>query len=88
MSELKIPKGNTALEGFATTLNNLDDNLGKTGDRCFHIGSWGGCGPDCAAFVDGECPEPQELDKQDIINEHGEEVAEEIFNLYSETWED
>ena len=79
-------EGNTTLEAFATTVNNRDDNLGKTGDRCFHIGICGGCGVTCAAFVDGECPEPQELDKQDVIAEYGEEEAKGILKLYKGAW--
>lgn len=74
---------NDALEFFATTVNDLDDNLPKGRGRCFDIGSWGGCGVTCAAFVDGECGEPQEISKDDIIEEHGEEEAIKIMGRYS-----
>ena len=42
----------------------------------------GGCGVNCAAFLDGECNEPQEISKQDLIDEHGEEDAKTIFAMY------
>lgn len=73
---------NTELENFATTMNNLDNRLPKGTSRCFNIGSWGGCGVTCAAFIDGECSEPQEIDKDDIITEHGIDDAEIICSKY------
>lgn len=73
---------NDALESFAFTINDLDPRLPKGRSRCFDIGSFGGCGVTCAAFIDGECSEPQEIAKQDIIDEHGEEEAEIIFSRY------
>lgn len=81
-------KRNDGLEVFASTVNDLDDQLPKGRSRCFDIGSWGGCGVNCAAFIDGECGEPQEVDRQDVIDEHGEEDAESIFNLYECFYED
>lgn len=73
---------NDGLEILASTLNDLDDRLPKGRSRCFDIGQWGGCGVTCAAFLDGECQEPQEISKADIIDEHGEEDAKGIFALY------
>lgn len=73
---------NEILEAVASTINDLDRHLPKGRSRCFDIGSFGGCGVMCGAFVDGECPEPQEITKQEIIEEHGEEDAEIIFSLY------
>jgi hypothetical protein len=70
------------LEVIAYTLNNLDQGLPKGRSRCFDIGIWGGCGACCPAFVDGECGEPQEIDRAGVIDEHGEEKAKEIFELY------
>jgi hypothetical protein len=32
-----------------------------TGDPCFHIGMDGGCGCTCPVYLNGECPEPDEL---------------------------
>lgn len=74
---------NDGLEFFASTVNDLDDHLPKGRGRCFDIGSWGGCGVTCPAFMDGECSEPQEIAAQDIIDEHGEEEAQEIFGRYT-----
>ena len=74
-------KKNTNLEEFARTINDLDDGLPKSRGRCFDIGIWGGCGPNCAAFLDGECDEPQEMSVEDILNEYGEE-SQEVFELY------
>ena len=63
------------LESFGRTVNDLDDRLPKGRGRCFDIGIWGGCGVSCPAFIDGGCDEPQEIDKQDIIDEHGDDAA-------------
>ena len=71
-----------SLEGFGRTINDLDDRLPKGRGRCFDIGIWGGCGVSCPAFVDGECDEPQEIDKQDIVDEHGENDAALICSKY------
>lgn len=30
---------------------------------CFNVGISGGCGPDCFVYENGECPEPQEIEK-------------------------
>ncbi|GHA65946.1 hypothetical protein GCM10009007_02980 [Formosimonas limnophila] len=70
------------LEVFARSMNDLDDHLPKSRGRCFDIGSWGGCGINCAAFIDGECEEPQEIDISNLSEEHGEEEAERIIKLY------
>ncbi len=75
-------KAQRDLENFATTVNNRDDRLGKTGDRCFHIGIWGGCGLRCASFCDGECKEPYEFDYKDILEEFNEEELIEILEYY------
>jgi hypothetical protein len=50
--------------------------------RCFNIGMWGGCGVNCEAFIDGECEQPEEISKEEIIDEHGEEAARDIFEYY------
>lgn len=73
---------NYGLEVFASTVNDFDDRLPKGRSRCFDIGQWGGCGVYCAAFFDGECPEPQEIKKDDIIDAYGHEQAEKIINQY------
>jgi len=70
------------LEAFGATVNDRDDRLPKSRGRCFDIGIWGGCGVTCPAFVDGECGEPQEFTKKEIIDEHGIEDAQEIFEHY------
>ncbi len=77
----------TMLENFGRTVNDLDDRLPKSRGRCFDIGSWGGCGESCGAFLDGECEIPGEIPLSDIIKEHGKEEAETIINKYSkDTW--
>lgn len=82
-----MPKAQYALEGFARTVNDMDDRLPKGRSRCFDIGIWGGCGTGCAAFVDGECEEPQEIDYIYMVEDHGEEGASEIASRYPEnTW--
>lgn len=73
-----------ALEELATNLNDLDDRLPVGRSRCFDIGTWGGCGSSCAAFVDGECEEPQEIDYIYMVEDHGEEGAAEIKSRYPE----
>lgn len=71
-----------ALADFAGTVNDRDDRLPKGRGICFDVGTWGGCGPLCPAFVDGDCEEPQEISPQEIIDEHGVEDAQEIMSLY------
>jgi hypothetical protein len=74
-------KTNGALEIFAVNINDMASDLPKGRGRCFDIGSWGGCGVSCGAFADGECTEPQEIDAQDVRDEHGDEAVD-IFNRY------
>lgn len=82
-----MPQAQYGLEQFGRTLNDLDDRLPKGRSRCFDIGILGGCGADCAAFVDGECDEPQEIDYIYMVEDHGEEGAAEIKSRYPEgTW--
>lgn len=69
-------------EELASALLDLDPRLPKSRGRCFDIGMWGGCGPACGAFQDGECPEPQEIGKMDVIAELGEEDATAVFEKY------
>lgn len=75
-------KADRYLEFRASTVNDRDDRLPKGRGRCFDIGTWGGCGVTCAAFVDGECTEPQEISREDVESEHGEENAEIICSRY------
>lgn len=75
-------KAQRAFEGFATTLNEMDAGLSKTGDRCFHIGIWGGCGLRCAAFCDGECIEPYEFDLEDLKKEFDDLELHELLSYY------
>lgn len=77
-------KGNETFEAFARTLNDLDPHYPKGRTRCFDIGIWGGCGPSCAAYVDGECGVPEEMDSQSVIGEYGEEEAAMIFAKYKQ----
>lgn len=65
-------KAKHALETFGVTVGE---------SRCFDIGIRGGCGVNCPAFLDGECDEPQEISKQEVIDEHGEK-ADEVLELY------
>lgn len=82
-----MTKAQYALEGLGRTINDLDDRLPKGRSRCFDIGTWGGCSPSCAAFVDGECEEPQEIDYIYMVEDHGEDGAAEIAGRYPEgTW--
>jgi hypothetical protein len=69
------------LEAFAFTVNDNDKHLPKSRDRCFDVGIWGGCGATCPVFVDGECEEPQEITKKEVIDEQGKD-AELIFQKY------
>lgn len=71
------------LEAFSRTVNDLDDRMPKGRSRCFDIGISGGCGVYCPAFLDGECGEPQEIPSQEIIEAHGQEDAQEVFELYA-----
>lgn len=75
-------KNYEGLDVFARTVNDLDPRLPKGRGRCFDIGTWGGCGVTCPAFIDGECGEPQEIKKQDVIDEHGEDDARPILEQY------
>lgn len=75
-------KAERDFEGFARAVNDLDNGMPNSRSRCTDIGMWGGCGVLCAAFVDGDCEEPQEISKQEIIDEHGEEDAQKIFDKY------
>jgi hypothetical protein len=72
------------LETFATTVNDLGKRLPKGRGRCFDIGTWGGCGVNCPAFIDGECEEPQEISKKEIVEEHGEDGLLKLQELYGE----
>lgn len=74
--------GNKNLEAFANICNDHDNRLPKGMSRCYNIGMWGGCGVSCTAFVDGECEEPQEIKKQDIIDEYGVDGASVICDKY------
>lgn len=70
------------LEAFGRTVNDMDNRLPKGRGRCFDIGTWGGCGVNCPAFLEGECEEPQEISKEEIELEHGKEDAELIYLKY------
>ncbi len=72
---------NDGIEAFGRTVNDSDRGMPKGRSRCFDIGIWGGCGVICPAFLDGECEEPQEIPKQEVIDEHGED-AEKVLRLY------
>lgn len=73
---------NDKIEAFGRELNDLDDRLPKGRSRCFDIGILGGCGVTCPAFIDGECEEPQEIPRQEVIDEHGDDLANDIFMKY------
>lgn len=75
-------KAQHRFEAFATTVNDLDDRLPKSRGRCFDIGQWGGCGLRCAAFIDGECEEPQEFSIKDLEDEFTKEEVEELKDMY------
>jgi len=85
-------KAERVREKFLTALNEFDDGLmktgdrcfhiGKTGDRCFHIGIGGECGLRFAAFCDGECQRPYEFELTDIMEEFYDEELLEIYNMY------
>jgi hypothetical protein len=68
---------------FLCKLNNDNEPLLPKGrGRCFNIGSGGGCGVECPAFLDGECTEPQEFELSEIIEAHGE-YASIILSKYN-----
>ena len=71
-----------ALESFAVTVNDMNPRLPVGRSRCFDIGTWGGCGVTCPAFVGGECGEPQEIEAKYIIEEHGVVDAIAIMKQY------
>jgi len=71
------------VEVFGRTINDLDNRLPKGRSRCFDIGISGGCGATCAAFYDGECDEPHEIDPKDIIDTYDIDVAVEVMGRYS-----
>lgn len=73
--------GNQVHEFYASIINDRDDRLPNGRSRCFDIGSTGGCGVTCAAFVDGECSEPQEITSEDVTDEYGEDAFD-IFARY------
>lgn len=75
-------KAERAREEWLTELNEVNPRLMITSDRCFHIGSGGGCGLRCAAFCDGECSEPYEFDVKDIREEFTTEEFAEICGYY------
>ena len=81
-----MAEGNTVLEAFGATINDMCDNLPKSRGRCFDIGIWGGCGETCAAFVDGECENACDIDKRSLIEEYGENEAQEIMEKYGDTF--
>lgn len=82
-----VLKAQYALEAFSRQINDIDDRYPKGRSRCFDIGIGGGCGSLCAAFVDGECDEPQEIDYIYMVEDHGEDGAAEIAAKYPEnTW--
>lgn len=70
------------LEEFASTTNDLDNRLPKSRGRCFDIGIWGGCGPRCPVFCEGECEIPEEMDIEYMRNEYDENEFLEIIELY------
>lgn len=55
--------------------------LGMSG--CEVVGINGGCGATCPVFKVGECGEPQEFDKEFLIDELGQEEAEEVMEYYA-----
>lgn len=63
---------------FASTINDLNDNLPKSRGDCFDYGSWYGCNKDCPQFLRGECENVTDvlelIDKNDI-----EELIEEFI---------
>ena len=77
-------KAERSFEAFSTTVNEHDDRLGKTGNRCFHIGIGGGCGLRCAAFCDGECRNATRFKLEDVRDEFDAEELAEIMEHYPE----
>lgn len=68
---------------WSETLNDLDPHLPKGRGVCFDVGISGNCGVLCPAFVDGDCEEPQEFSRAEVLAEHCKEDAEKIFELYA-----
>ncbi len=76
-------KADRLLEILATSRNERrDPHLGKTGDRCFHIGIGGGCGLRCAAFCDGVCEHPYEFGWGDVQAEFNKDEIAQILTHY------
>lgn len=60
----------------------IDPRLPVTASDCMRVGMAGGCGASCPVFIRGECDEPQEITKDEVIDEHGDKLSIEIFKLY------
>ncbi len=73
------------MEDISHRLNEMaliDGNypLGMTG--CEVVGVNGNCGTTCPVFQAGDCENIEEFNRQDVIDELGQEEAEEILSLY------
>lgn len=49
---------------FAKTINDTNIKLPKGRGDCFDYGSVFGCDKDCPAYINGDCPEPDEINKE------------------------
>lgn len=68
-------------EELLTEMNDLDPRLAPM-SRCMNIGIGGGCGLRCPVFCEGECEEPQEFNKEDLLEEFNQEELEQLSNFY------
>ena len=60
----------------------MDNRLPSTASDCMQVGLAGGCGATCPVFTRGDCDEPQEITKSDVLAEYDIAESIEIFALY------
>ena len=60
----------------------IDKRLPVKASDCIQVGLAGGCGATCPVFIRGECDEPQEITKSDVLGHHDISKSIEIFALY------
>ncbi len=87
MDKLKKVK---TLEDVSHKLNEMaliDGNYPLSMSGCEVVGINGGCGATCPVFHEGDCGEPQEFEREDVLreltDELGEDEAVNVINLYS-----
>ena len=62
---------------------NIDGHYPAGMSGCYVVGLNGGCGIECPVFLEGDCGEPQEFTREDIIYDLGGDAAVEVLEKYS-----